>query len=116
MRTPKQYLGSAQDEGVFGAQPGFQSLALLLGKRTYEDWRFHEDHYSSSHTTYSEYALGPLLGTPLDLVFTPLELVSLGAAVVVTAFIALDGESNWLEGAMLCGVYVIAALTFFFSP
>jgi Ca2+:H+ antiporter len=60
--------------------------------------------------------LGPLLGTPLDLVFTPLELVSLGAAVVVTAFIALDGESNWLEGAMLCGVYIIAALTFFFSP
>jgi Ca2+:H+ antiporter len=60
--------------------------------------------------------LGPLLGHPLDLVFTPLELVSLGAAVVVTAFIALDGESNWLEGAMLCGVYIIAALTFFFSP
>jgi Ca2+:H+ antiporter len=60
--------------------------------------------------------LGPLLGPPLDLVFTPLELVSLGAAVIVTAFIALDGESNWLEGAMLCGVYVIAALTFFFSP
>ncbi len=60
--------------------------------------------------------LGPLLGHPLDLVFTPLELVSLGAAVVVTAFIALDGESNWLEGAMLCGVYVIAALVPFFSP
>ena len=60
--------------------------------------------------------LGPLMGTPLDLVFTPLELVSLGAAVVVTAFIALDGESNWLEGAMLCGVYIIAALTFFFTP
>ena len=60
--------------------------------------------------------LGPLLGHPLDLVFTPLELVSLGAAVVVTAFIALDGRSNWLEGAMLCGVYVIAALAFFFTP
>jgi Ca2+:H+ antiporter len=53
--------------------------------------------------------LGPLLGTPLDLVFTPLELVSLGGAVVVTAFIAL-------EGVMLCGIYVIAALAFFFSP
>ncbi len=60
--------------------------------------------------------LGPLLGHPLDLVFTPLELASLGAAVIVTAFIALDGESNWLEGAMLCGVYTIAALAFFFSP
>ena len=60
--------------------------------------------------------LGPLLGTPLTLVFTPLVLVSLGAAVIVTAFIALDGESNWLEGAMLCGIYIIAALTFFFTP
>jgi len=60
--------------------------------------------------------LGPLLGHPLDLVFTPLELGALAAAVIVSAFISLDGESNWLEGAMLCGVYVIAALAFFFSP
>ncbi len=60
--------------------------------------------------------LGPLLGTPLRLVFTPLELGALAAAVIVTGFIALDGKSNWLEGAMLCGVYMIAALAFFFSP
>jgi Ca2+:H+ antiporter len=60
--------------------------------------------------------LGPLLGSPLRLTFTPLELATLGAAVVVTGFVALDGKSNWLEGAMLCGVYVIAALAFFFSP
>jgi Ca2+:H+ antiporter len=59
--------------------------------------------------------LGPLLGHPLRLVFTPLELGALGAAVVVTGFVALDGRSNWLEGAMLCGVYIIAALAFFFS-
>src|ERR687896_346898 len=60
--------------------------------------------------------LGPLLGHPLRLSFTALELGALGAAVVVTGFVALDGKSNWLEGAMLCGVYVIAALAFFFSP
>ena len=60
--------------------------------------------------------LGPFLGTPLRLIFTPLELGALGAAVVVTGFVALDGKSNWLEGAMLCGVYIIAALAFFFSP
>ena len=60
--------------------------------------------------------LGPLLGNPLRLVFTPMELGALAAAVIVTGFIALDGKSNWLEGAMLCGVYVIAALAFFFSP
>lgn len=59
--------------------------------------------------------LGPLLGHPLRLVFSPLELGALGAAVIVTAIIALDGKSNWLEGAMLCGVYVIAGLAFFFS-
>jgi Ca2+:H+ antiporter len=60
--------------------------------------------------------LGPLLGHPLDLVFTPLELGALAVAVILTGFIALDGKSNWLEGAMLCGVYAIAALAFFFSP
>jgi Ca2+:H+ antiporter len=60
--------------------------------------------------------LGPLLGSPLRLIFTPLELAALGAAVIVTGFVALDGKSNWLEGAMLCGVYIIAALAFFFSP
>ena len=59
--------------------------------------------------------LGPLLGHPLRLTFTPLELGALGAAVIVTGFIALDGKSNWLEGAMLVGVYIIAALAFFFS-
>jgi Ca2+:H+ antiporter len=59
--------------------------------------------------------LGPLLGHPLRLVFTPLELGALGAAVIVTGFVALDGRSNWLEGAMLCGVYIISAIAFFFS-
>ena len=60
--------------------------------------------------------LGPLLGHPLDLTFTLLELGALGAAVITTAFVAMDGKSNWLEGAMLVGVYIISALAFFFSP
>ena len=59
--------------------------------------------------------LGPLLGHPLRLVFTPLELGALAAAVIITGFVALDGRSNWLEGAMLLGVYLISALAFFFS-
>ncbi len=59
--------------------------------------------------------LGALIGTPLNLVFSPLELGALAAAVIVTGFVALDGKSNWLEGAMLIGVYIIAALAFFFS-
>ncbi len=38
--------------------------------------------------------LGPLLGHPLRLIFTPLELGALAAAVIVTGFVALDGRSN----------------------
>jgi Ca2+:H+ antiporter len=30
--------------------------------------------------------------------------------------IALDGESNWLEGAMLLAIYLMIGLAFFFLP
>jgi len=55
-------------------------------------------------------------GNPMSLVFNPFELAALGAAVMIAALIALDGESNWLEGAQLLIVYVILALAFFFLP
>ena len=35
------------------------------------------------------------------------------AAVAISALIAYDGESNWLEGALLMLVYVILAVSFF---
>jgi Ca2+:H+ antiporter len=57
--------------------------------------------------------LGALLGQPMDLVFTPLEVAAVAAAVGISALIALDGESNWLEGALLIIVYVILAASFF---
>ena len=44
-----------------------------------------------------------------DLLFPTLQVVSLGAAVFITALIAVDGESNWLEGAQLMAVYGIIA-------
>jgi Ca2+:H+ antiporter len=56
------------------------------------------------------------LGQPMTLLFNPVELAALGASVVIAALIALDGESNWLEGAQLLLVYVILALAFFFLP
>jgi Ca2+:H+ antiporter len=57
-----------------------------------------------------------LFGQTLLLVFNPLELIALFAASIVAALIALDGESNWLEGAMLLAVYLIVALAFLFLP
>jgi Ca2+:H+ antiporter len=57
--------------------------------------------------------LGVVIGQPMDLVFTPLEVVAVAAAVGISALIALDGESNWLEGALLMIVYLILAVSFF---
>jgi len=57
--------------------------------------------------------IGALIGQPMDLVFTPLEVAAVAAAVAISALIALDGESNWLEGALLMIVYVIIAGSFF---
>ncbi len=57
--------------------------------------------------------LGALIGQPMNLVFTPLEVAAVAAAVGISALIALDGESNWLEGGLLVIVYVILAVSFF---
>jgi Ca2+:H+ antiporter len=60
--------------------------------------------------------VSPLLGYPLTLEFNGFEVIALTAAAVIAALVALDGESNWLEGAMLIAVYIIIALAFFFLP
>lgn len=58
-----------------------------------------------------------LVGQPMDLVVhRPLELVALIGATLITASVTRDGETNWLEGAMLLGVYLLLALAFFFLP
>ena len=49
----------------------------------------------------------------MDLVFEPLEVAAVGGAVAISALIAFDGESKWLEGALLMLVYVILAVMFF---
>jgi Ca2+:H+ antiporter len=53
---------------------------------------------------------------PMDLAFSPAEVLAVFAAVLITGQIAGDGESNWLEGAQLLAVYLILALVFFFLP
>jgi Ca2+:H+ antiporter len=49
----------------------------------------------------------------MDLVFQPLEIAAVAAAVGISALVAFDGESNWLEGALLVLVYLIIAVSFF---
>lgn len=57
-----------------------------------------------------------IMGNPMTLVFNPFELAALAAAVLIAAFIAFDGESNWLEGVQLLIVYIILALAFYYLP
>ncbi len=55
-----------------------------------------------------------LAGHPMDFVFTSFEVAAVGISTLLVAFIATDGESNWLEGAQLVGAYVIMAVSFYF--
>jgi len=57
--------------------------------------------------------LGVMVGQPMNLVFTPLEIAAVAAAVGISCLIALDGETNWLEGALLMLVYAILAVSFY---
>lgn len=57
------------------------------------------------------------IGRPMDLVLrSPLELAALIGSVLIANSVARDGETNWYEGLMLVGVYLIFAIAFFFTP
>jgi Ca2+:H+ antiporter len=56
------------------------------------------------------------LGQPLTLEFSHMEVMAMALSVGAATLVALDGDSNWLEGVMLLGVYAILAAAFFFVP
>ena len=57
-----------------------------------------------------------ILGVPLTFEFGMLETVSAFLAVLIVNIIASDGKSNWLEGALLLGAYVVLGAAFLFHP
>jgi len=59
------------------------------------------------------YFIGP---RPMDLVFTPAEVLAIFVSVLITGQVAADGETNWLEGAQLLAVYLILGMVFYFLP
>lgn len=62
---------------------------------------------------FLSYFIGP---APMDLVFTPFEVVAVGLSVGIMALISLDGESHWMEGVQLLAVYLILGMGFWFLP
>lgn len=60
---------------------------------------------------FGSYFIGP---KPLDLQFLPFEVVAIVIAVLINRSLLTDGESHWMEGVMLLGVYLILAIGFFY--
>jgi Ca2+:H+ antiporter len=58
------------------------------------------------------YVLG---GAVLSFVLSPMLLACLALAVIVSAFIVFDGESIWLEGLALVGLYCLIAAAFWWG-
>ena len=60
--------------------------------------------------------LAHAMGVPFDFHFSVMEVVAVVIAVAVTSMVSQDGETHWMEGAMLLGVYVMLALAFYHLP
>ena len=55
-----------------------------------------------------------ILGEPMNLIFTGIEVAAVAFSAAILGYIVLDGRSNWIEGLQLVSAYVIMAISFFF--
>jgi len=96
------------------------STAILMAMKNQMDLAYHIAVGSSMQIAlfvapvlvFISYAIGQ----PMNLLFTTFEVITVGLAVAIVSLVAVDGESNWMEGVMLLAVYVIFAIAFFFLP
>jgi Ca2+:H+ antiporter len=60
--------------------------------------------------------IAPLIGaTAFTLVFSPMMIVSLLAAVIVCIVVVTDGESTWFKGAAMVALYLAIATAFWWG-
>ena len=52
---------------------------------------------------------GPLGGAHLTLVFPPILMIALGVTALIAVIVVFDGESTWVEGSCLVGLYAVVA-------
>jgi Ca2+:H+ antiporter len=60
--------------------------------------------------------MGMIMGKDMNLIFSPLELIAIVMAIYLARTLTYDGESSWLEGLMLIGVYVLFGIGFMYHP
>jgi len=94
------------------------ATAVVVARRGQTDLALHIALGSSTQVALFVAPLlvgvGALLSRPMNLVFTGFEVVALGFASLIVTVIALDGESNWFEGAQLLALYALVALAVWF--
>jgi Ca2+:H+ antiporter len=57
-----------------------------------------------------------LLGNPMQLVFSPLEIAGIALAILTLEMIVNDGETVWFEGTELIAAYLILGIAFYLVP
>ena len=57
-----------------------------------------------------------IFNQPIDLNFSPFQVVSLAIAVAITNVITSGGRSNWLDGTLLLAAYIILSVAFYYHP
>src|SRR5262249_18860266 len=62
---------------------------------------------------FASHVLGP---HPMNLVFTPFEVLAVAISVWVCNLVAQDGECNWIEGGLMLAVYLVLGIAFYFLP
>ncbi|KOS20072.1 Vacuolar calcium ion transporter [Escovopsis weberi] len=60
--------------------------------------------------------VGWIIGRDMTLHFETFQTVAFAVSVLVVTYTVQDGKSNYLEGAMLLGLYVIIAVAFYATP
>jgi Ca2+:H+ antiporter len=58
--------------------------------------------------------VGHMMGMPLGLEFTIMEVVAVMLSVGAVALLIHDGRTNWFEGLQLLAIYAILAIAFYF--
>lgn len=96
------------------------STAILVALKNQMDLAFHIAVGSSMQIALfvapALVFLSYAIGRPMNLLFTSFEVVTVGLAVLIVSLVAVDGESNWMEGVLLLAVYLIFAIAFFYLP
>ncbi|EQL04030.1 hypothetical protein G6O67_008190 [Ophiocordyceps sinensis] len=60
--------------------------------------------------------VGWIIGQDMTLHFETFQTVAFAVSVLVVTYTVQDGKSNYLEGAMLLGLYIIIAVAFYATP